>query len=153
MLFIHQQIQSFLNLGACKEYPIMAKPKFPKKSNGAKEYSSSIITPPAAPELSVTAEAASAVASGTETAAVETRAVETRVETRKTEPRKAKTAKKPEIVKAETRANLVPINLEDEIRRLAYLFSERRGFEAGHEAEDWINAEREIRQRYHQHSA
>ena len=108
----------------------MAKPKFPKKSNGAKEYSSSIITPPAAPELSVAAEAASAVASGTETAAVETRAVETRVETSKTEPRKAKTAKKPEIVKAETRANLVPINLEDEIRRLAYLFSERRGFEA-----------------------
>jgi hypothetical protein len=153
MSFIHQQFQSFLNLGACKEYPIMAKPKFPKKSNGAKAYPSPI-TPPAAPELSVTAEAVPAVVSATETATVETGAVETRpVETRKSEPKKAKSAKKPEIVKAEPRANLIPINLEDEIRRLAYLFSERRGFEAGHEAEDWINAEREIRQRYHQHSA
>jgi hypothetical protein len=51
------------------------------------------------------------------------------------------------------RAKLVPINVEDEIRRLAYLMSERRGFEPGHEAEDWINAEREVRERYHQQSA
>ena len=64
-----------------------------------------------------------------------------------------KVASKPEIVKAETRANLVPINMEDEVRRLAYLLSERRGFEPGHEAEDWFAAEREVRQRYHQHSA
>ena len=64
-----------------------------------------------------------------------------------------KTAAKPEIVKSELRANLVPINLEDEIRQLAYLLSERRGFEPGHEAEDWFAAENEVRQRYHQHSA
>ena len=65
-----------------------------------------------------------------------------------------KVAAKPEIVKTDTRANLVPINLEDEIRRLAYLLSERRGFEPGHESEDWLAAEREVRQRYHhQHSA
>ena len=64
-----------------------------------------------------------------------------------------KDIRKPEIVKTETRANLVPINLEDEIRRLAYLLSERRGFEPGHEAEDWLTAEREIRQRYRQQSA
>ena len=64
-----------------------------------------------------------------------------------------KVAAKPEIVKSDTRANLVPINLEDEIRRLAYLLSERRGFEPGHESEDWLTAEREVRQRYHQHSA
>jgi hypothetical protein len=64
-----------------------------------------------------------------------------------------KTAAKPEIVKTEPRANLVPINLEDEIRRLAYLLSERRGFEPGHEAEDWFAAEHEVLQRYHQHSA
>ena len=64
-----------------------------------------------------------------------------------------KTAGRPEIVKNETRANLVPINVEEEIRRLAYIFSERRGFEAGHETEDWLKAEREIRQRYHQQSA
>jgi len=61
--------------------------------------------------------------------------------------------RKPEIVKSETRANLVPINVDEEIRRLAYLLSERRGFEPGHEAEDWLSAEREVRQRYRQQSA
>jgi len=61
--------------------------------------------------------------------------------------------RKPSIVKTEVRPNVVPINLEDEIRRLAYLMAERRGFEPGHEAEDWMAAEREIRQRYHQQSA
>ncbi len=71
------------------------------------------------------------------------------------EPKKAekKATRRPEIVKTEPRANLLPINLEEEVRRLAYLFSERRGFEGGHETEDWLNAEREVRQRYHQHSA
>lgn len=64
-----------------------------------------------------------------------------------------KSARTPSIVKSDTRANLVPINLEDEIRRLAYLLSERRGFEPGHETEDWLSAEREVRQRYHSHSA
>jgi hypothetical protein len=64
-----------------------------------------------------------------------------------------KTAAKPEIVKSEARATLLPINLEDEIRRLAYLLAERRGFEPGHEADDWLTAEREVRQRYHQYSA
>jgi Protein of unknown function (DUF2934) len=65
-----------------------------------------------------------------------------------------KSDKKTSIVKPETRANLVPINLEDEIRRLAYLLSERRGFEPGHETEDWLAAEHEVRQRYHhQYSA
>jgi hypothetical protein len=64
-----------------------------------------------------------------------------------------KTAAKPEIVKTDVRANIVPINVEEEVRRLAYLMSERRGFEPGHEAEDWFAAEREIRQRYHQYSA
>ena len=62
-------------------------------------------------------------------------------------------ATKPEIVKSDARANIVPINLEEEVRRLAYLMAERRGFEPGHEAEDWFAAEREIRQRYHQQSA
>ncbi len=65
----------------------------------------------------------------------------------------AKSIRKPSIVKSDVRPNVVPINLEDEIRRLAYLLAERRGFEPGHEAEDWIAAEREVRQRYHQQSA
>jgi DUF2934 family protein len=62
-------------------------------------------------------------------------------------------AKKPSIVRTEARPNIVPINVEEEIRRLAYLLAERRGFEPGHEHEDWLAAEREIRQRYHQQSA
>jgi hypothetical protein len=134
MLFIHQQIQSFLNLGACKEYPIMAKPKFPKQNNGVTDAVSTTNSLPPVPANGGSAAAAAPA-----------------LETKKTAPRK--TARKPEVVKTEPRANLVPINLEDEIRRLAYLLSERRGFESGHEAEDWLAAEREIRERYHQHSA
>jgi hypothetical protein len=61
--------------------------------------------------------------------------------------------KKPELVASQTRANLVPINLDDEIRQLAYQLSERRGFQPGHETEDWLNAEREVRQRYQHMSA
>jgi len=61
--------------------------------------------------------------------------------------------KKPTILKSDSRPNLVPINLEDEIRQIAYLLAERRGFEPGHDAEDWLAAEHEVRQRYHQQSA
>ena len=71
------------------------------------------------------------------------------------EPAKKPTivASNPSKVATDGRARLLPINVEDEIRRLAYLMSEHRGFEPGHEAEDWLNAEREVRQRYHQQSA
>ena len=110
----------------------MAKTKFPKKINGGASV---------APE---------AVAS-TSLPATQTSAVDPSLEKAKAEPKKS--VNKPALVRTETRANLVPINLDDEIRRLAYLLSERRGFEPGHEAEDWIAAEREIRQRYHQQSA
>jgi hypothetical protein len=58
-----------------------------------------------------------------------------------------------EVVKSEPRKNLVPINLEDEIRRRAYELYEQRGTEAGNEAEDWFTAEREVKQRYRQQSA
>lgn len=64
-----------------------------------------------------------------------------------------RSARKPAIVRSEPRANLLPINIEDEIRQLAYLLSERRGFTPGHETEDWLAAEQEVRQRYQQHSA
>lgn len=66
-----------------------------------------------------------------------------------TKSKARKTARKPEIVKTESRSKLIPINIEDEIRRLAYLMSERRGFEPGHETEDWLAAEHEVLQRYH----
>ncbi len=62
-------------------------------------------------------------------------------------------ARKFEVVKTELRKNLVPINLEDEIRRRAYEIYEQRGAGTGNEADDWFAAEREVRQRYHQQSA
>jgi hypothetical protein len=149
MLFIQQQIQSFLNLGGCKEYFIMAKPKLPKNPNNLKPTIPAVITPAFEPQIShpIAPVETSPAASATEIKATETRATESKI----TEPRKV--VRKPEIVKSEPRANLVPINLEEEIRRFAYLLAERRGFQPGHEAEDWLSAENEIRQRYHQHSA
>ncbi len=60
---------------------------------------------------------------------------------------------KPETAKTDSRKNLVPINLEDEIRRRAYEIYEQRGASSGNEADDWFTAEREVRQRYRQQSA
>jgi hypothetical protein len=139
MLFIHQQIQSFLNLGVCKEYPIMAKPRFPKKTNDVKEATTN--------NPLLQSDAGARLGNGSSAVGVaETPTTEATPETRRT-------TRKPEIVRNDARANLVPINVEEEVRRLAYLLSERRGFEPGHEAEDWLAAEREIRQRYRQQSA
>ena len=102
----------------------MPRPKTPKKMNGDATINS-VETPSTTPT----------------TVAAET----------VTDPKK--TFRKPTLVKTEVRATIVPINVEDEVRQLAYLLSERRGFEPGHETEDWLAAEREVRQRYHQHSA
>jgi hypothetical protein len=143
MTFLHQQIQSFLNLGICKEYSIMAKPKNPKKNQEAKEKDNVVSAMPAsAPEASAMAPDAPGAA-----------AVAAPEVTELKKPAIRKTANRPEIVKTESRSNLVPINIENEIRQLAYLFSERRGFTPGHETEDWLAAEHEVMQRYHQHSA
>jgi hypothetical protein len=65
----------------------------------------------------------------------------------KAEPRKL------EMVKNESRKNLVPINLEDEIRQRAFELYQERGPREGSEAEDWRDAEREVMQRYRQQSA
>ena len=58
-----------------------------------------------------------------------------------------------EVMKTDSRKNVVPINLEEEIRRRAYEIYQQRGSGSGSEAEDWLTAEREIRQRYRQQSA
>jgi hypothetical protein len=58
-----------------------------------------------------------------------------------------------EVRKADSRKNVVPINLEDEIRRRAYELYEQRDPGAGSEADDWFAAEREVMQRYRQQSA
>ena len=56
-----------------------------------------------------------------------------------------------EIRKAQpdARKNIVPINLEDEIRRRAYELWEQHGRVEGQENEHWLLAEREVRERYH----
>lgn len=103
----------------------MAKPRVPKKTNGL-----------------TASEAISPALSTAEASAADPVLKESK-----------KSLPKPTIVRTDGRPNIVPINVEEEIRRLAYLMSERRGFEPGHETEDWLAAEHEIRQRYHQHSA
>jgi hypothetical protein len=58
-----------------------------------------------------------------------------------------------ELHKAEPRKNVIPINMEDEIRRRAYEIFQQRGYGSGSEAEDWLAAEREVMQRYRQQRA
>jgi hypothetical protein len=63
--------------------------------------------------------------------------------------------KKLEVVKSEPR-RVVPINVEEEIRRRAYELYQQRGAGSGDPAADWLIAEQEVQQRYHQqqqHSA
>jgi hypothetical protein len=127
MSFIHQQLNSFLNLGMCKEYSIMARSKTPQ---GSKQKDSVI------PNSTPAAPAAQVVAAGT-----------TQTEANRPETRKL------EIVKTDSRNNVLPMNLEDEIRRRAYELSRQRGSEGGSETEDWLTAEREVLQRYRQQSA
>jgi len=58
----------------------------------------------------------------------------------------------PEVRRDAKPSNLVPVNLEEEIRRRAYeLYLQRRGTagdENGDQNQDWLIAEREIRLRY-----
>jgi Protein of unknown function (DUF2934) len=59
-------------------------------------------------------------------------------------------ASKLQAIKADSQTSVLPINLEEEIRRRAYELSQHRGFAGGHETEDWLQAETEVRQRYRQ---
>ena len=115
----------------------MAKPRTPRKTTVAAGGAAAAAAPAkitpnaeAVPNTSVTENAASTAS-----------------------PVKQAAPAKPTLVKSEARGTIVPINLEDEVRRLAYLLAERRGFEPGHDTEDWLAAEREVMQRYHQHRA
>ena len=50
----------------------------------------------------------------------------------------------------EAKKNVVPINLEDEIRRRAYELFEQRAGSPGSEKDDWLQAENEVLSRYRQ---
>jgi hypothetical protein len=120
----------------------MAKPRSKKGSNGNINGTDALSVTPAI-------EPTNNLISGQTVPVTASDAIET-----EKRPTSRKSSRKPEIVKTESRSNLFPINLEDEIRRLAYLLSERRGFEPGHETEDWLNAEHEVLERYqHQQTA
>jgi hypothetical protein len=124
MSFIYQ-FNSFLNLGACKEYSVMARAKSPtggKQKDTITSNNAASVTP----------------AANSEPAATEA-------------PRPE--ARKLGVVKSDSRTNIVPINLEDEVRRRAYELYQQRGCMAGYETQDWLTAEREVMQRYRQQSA
>jgi len=139
MSFIQQQVRSFLNLGACKEYPIMARPKSltSKNKTDRKEQLTTGNMPPV-----TAAEAVASVANKAGTQQMEA-----------TRPETGRLA----VVRTVARTSVVPMNLDEEIRRRAYELSEHRGFLSGHETEDWLVAEREVLQQYssqnRQHSA
>jgi hypothetical protein len=149
-MWFAEQLDSFLNLGICKEYPNMARSK---STSGGKtnlpNTSTSTSTNKDQARLSNPANIpdVNAVAAETSPAGITPEVKVT------PEPRKL------EVVRTEPRknvaqVNLVPINLEDEIRRRAYELYQQRGPGSGSEAEDWLIAEREVRQRYrHQQSA
>jgi hypothetical protein len=126
----------------------MARPKNPKKSDAVNPAATSTTSPAGNTAVNETAPVKAAEPTTVQAVA----AKQEPTTSRNGDARKPEIGK-PEIVRKETRANLIPINLDDEIRRLAYLLSERRGFEPGHDAEDWLNAEREVLARYHQQSA
>lgn len=48
---------------------------------------------------------------------------------------------KPEAAKAVAKVS----ELDDQIATAAYFLAERRGFEPGHELDDWLSAERQVR--------
>jgi Protein of unknown function (DUF2934) len=123
-----EQFNSFINLGICKEYPNMARSKSIPGSKSDRSRDQAIANRPAALPDGKTA---------AETAPTKINAEPRKFELRKTEPR----------------ANVVPISVEEEIRRRAYELYEQRGQSSGHEKDDWLVAEQEVMQRYHQQSA
>ena len=50
----------------------------------------------------------------------------------------------------EAKKNIVPINLDEEIRRRAYELFEQRAGAPGSDQEDWLRAESEVLARYQQ---
>jgi Protein of unknown function (DUF2934) len=132
-----------------KEFPNMARAKSPSigKKSKAQGFVDTSVIPDANPvtaetpldrgnqvaDANLKSQAAAAGAAAQSIAAPETR--------------------KFELHRAETRKNVVPINVEDEIRQRAYEIFKQRGQAPGSEAEDWLAAEREVMQRYRQQRA
>jgi hypothetical protein len=145
-MWFTEQLNSFLNLGICKEYPNMAR----AKSTSSKANRASANTNTNKDQASVSSPGSISELNAVH--AIKVSPTEIKPETSKREavtpePRKL------ELRKTESRKNVFPINLEDEIRRRAYELYLQREPGSGSQAEDWLNAEREVTQRYHQQSA
>jgi hypothetical protein len=141
-MWFAQQFNSFLNLGICKEYPNMARTRSTSggKSNRTNKEQTGASSPASVPDVNAAA-------------APEVAPMGITPESKVPQSRVATEPKRFELRKSEPRKNVFPINLEDEIRRRAYELYQQRGAGSGGEAEDWLAAEREVMQRYHQQSA
>jgi Protein of unknown function (DUF2934) len=150
-MWLAGQLNSFLNLGECKEYSIMARSKSIPGGKTNRSNKEKPVTNSAGESSEVkTIAAESIVAEHARESAAEKVTTEAKVTPTlraNSEPRKM------EVMKTDSRKNLVPINLEDEIRRRAYELYQQRGSASANEADDWLAAEREVRQRYRQQSA
>ena len=130
----------------------MAKTKTPRTSSPRSKKNGTEI--PATPTVAAAVES---LVSEVRTEALEApvKAQEAKPEIRAVEPKSEN--KEPRKTFAEARRKVVPINLDEEIRRRAYQLYEERGCTPGHENDDWLVAEREILTRYtstqRQHSA
>jgi hypothetical protein len=140
MWLVHQ-FDSLFHLGVCKEYPIMAKTKTPRTASSRNKKNGTDL--PITPVIAATAETAAG-----EPASLEVQVPVTPIAVAKTAEVKAVEPKELRKPLSEVRRTVVPINLEEEIRRLAYQLYEERGCTPGHENDDWLFAEREILSRY-----
>jgi hypothetical protein len=127
------------------------------KSTRTSKAPADITNPPGTPDLNATAMAELTSTESKPESAITTKASRPTNGSETTPEPKPETnrpeTKMFEVRKTDARKNVVPINLEDEIRRRAYELYQQRQPSAGSEADDWFAAEREIMQRYHQHSA
>jgi len=149
-MWFAQQLNSFLNLGECKEYPIMARSKSilgSKTSLTTTTQDKDKVKEQTVTGNGVNSPDLNAAARKMEPAELRPEAPKAKV----TPPAKVTPEqRKLEVMKNEHRKNVVPINLEDEIRQRAFELYKQRGSGSGSEAEDWLTAEREVRQRYRQ---
>jgi hypothetical protein len=136
MLFIHRQLNSFLNLGICKEAPNMARSKSitgtttPRKKDDGKtaNQEQTLATNPVAPTLK-NSDAAKPEIRGKNVVPISL------------------------VPPVAVPPSVLPTNIDDEIRRRAYELFLKRGTASGSAAQDWITAEKEVLQRYHRQSA
>jgi Protein of unknown function (DUF2934) len=140
-MWFAEEINSFLSLGICKEYLNMARAK---SISGGKANRTNTNT------NTNTNNEQTGTGNPSTLPDVKAAAAETAPAAITPEPNIAPLPRKFEVRKTEVRKNVIPIKLEDEIRRRAYELYQQRGSASGSEAQDWLTAEREVRQRYHQ---